>query len=153
MATRLPTSLRATATPPPRTEPPAVCFPQPVPEVQILTSLRPGFYPAHPCPHRQTLPFLPFPATHSLGTSSHPTYCSKLRVTYVKTDEHCSVSRESATTGVECLSNALSIGPKSRPSTLQRCLNCGCSGPEMCLLMQKYAIFLHNCTVNFHIHE
>ena len=152
MATRPPTSPRATMDPRPRVKLPTVRT-WLIPEEEILTSPRPGLHPAHPCPHRPTSTFLPFPATHSIGTSSHPTYCSKLRVTYVKTDEHCSVSRESATTGVECLSNALSIGPKSRPSILQSCLNCGCSGPEVCPSTQKYLIFLHNCTVNLHVRE
>ena len=151
MVTRPPTTPHTTMNPLPRVKLPTVRTPQSIPEDEILTSLRPGFHPGHPCLHRPTLASLRFPTTHSLGTNSHPTYCSKLHITYVTTDMHCSVSRGSAATGVECLSNALSIGPKSPPSTLQRCLNCGCRGPEMCPSMQKYVIFLHNCTVNFRV--
>ena len=127
----------------PQVKLPKVSAAQPIPEDEILTSLRPGCFPGHPCLPRPTLASLTFPATRSLGPNSHPTYCSKLHITYVTTDTHRSISRASATTGVECLSNALPIGPKSRPSILQNCLNCGCSCPEMLPSMQKYAIFLH----------
>ena len=151
MVTHPPTSLHPTMNPLPRVKLPTVRAPQPMPGDEILTSLRPDSLLGHPYPHRPTLVSLIFPTTHSLGTSSYLTYCSKSHLTYVTTDTHCSVSPASAATGAECLSNALLIGHKSRPSTLQSCLNCGWSGPEVCPSMQKYVIFLQNCTVNFHV--
>lgn len=117
----------------------------------ILMLFRPRPYLNHPCLHRPTLTSPRFLTTHSLGTNSHLMYYSKSHPTYVTTDTHCSVSLASAATGVECLSNVPLIGPKSRPNTLQSCLNCGCNGPTVCPLTQIYPIFLQACTVNLYV--